>query len=311
MPVFISYSHSDAEIVNRLAANLVKLKANVWVDTWELNVGDSIINRVQHAITESSALLVILSKASIVSEWCKKELSAGLMRELDERRVIVLPVLVEDCEIPIFLREKMYADLRKDFDAGLHSIRDAIAKVTNSDQGRISGDDGYSDWSCDWKMIENKFHLKFTIVNSQRNLPMTFLTQINISCNDVATRRYLQYEAASLGWIGRAAITEMLFDVGKKENYHLILDSQFPQEFKSTIFDPKTGSEFEVNVESRKMGQDNGKNQLINVSDYLIGIREYIRSVSRQATPEESKRLKEIIANPLNSARIIRTRGES
>lgn len=91
MPVFISYSHSDAEIVNKLAAHLVKNNANVWVDTWELNVGDSILNRVQDAIQESSALLVILSKASVQSEWCKKELSAGLMRELDEKRVVVLP----------------------------------------------------------------------------------------------------------------------------------------------------------------------------------------------------------------------------
>ena len=82
MPVFISYSHSDAEIVNKLAAHLVKLNANVWIDTWELNIGDSILNKVQEAIQESSALLVILSKESVASEWCKKELSAGLMRIL-------------------------------------------------------------------------------------------------------------------------------------------------------------------------------------------------------------------------------------
>jgi hypothetical protein len=298
MPVFISYSHSDAEIVNKLAAHLVKLNANVWVDTWELCVGDSILNKVQDAIQESSALLVILSKASVASEWCKKELSAGLMRELDEKRVVVLPVLVEDCVIPIFLRDKMYADLRKDFDTGLHSIRDAVAKVTNADQGRIEDDDGYSDWSVDWKMNDGRFHLRFTIVNNQYNLPMTFLTLVNVYCNDVATNRYLQYEAAGLGWIGRATISEVLFDVGDKENYHMILDSQFPQEFKSKISDPKTKSEYEVIVESRKMGQDNGKDQLINVSDHLIGIREYIRSVSRQATREESQRLIEVLAKP-------------
>ncbi len=112
MPVFISYSHKDEKIVNKLAAHLVKHNANVWVDTWELNVGDSIITNVQEAIDGSSALLVMLSKSSVESEWCKKELTAGLMKELEEKRVVVLPVLLEDCQVPIFLRDKMYADLR-------------------------------------------------------------------------------------------------------------------------------------------------------------------------------------------------------
>ncbi len=69
MPVFISYSHADKACVDMLAAHLVKRNAHVWVDSWELNVGDSIIGRVQEAIQDSSALLVILSKASVQSEF--------------------------------------------------------------------------------------------------------------------------------------------------------------------------------------------------------------------------------------------------
>jgi TIR domain len=298
MPVFISYSHSDEFIVNKLAAHLVKHNANVWVDTWELNVGDSILNRVQDAIQESSALLVILSKKSIESEWCKKELSAGLVRELDEKRIIVLPVLVEDCEIPMFLREKMYADLRTDFEAGLHKVLDAIAKVTNSDQGRLEQEEGILDWSEDWWYKEDLFHLRFTIVESPKTLPMTFLTQIHVFCNDAATKRYKLYDDAGLDWIGRAVIAEALFDFGAKDDFRLILDNQFPQEVKATVADPKTGLAYNVICESRKMGQDNGKDQLINISDYLKKIRDYIRAVSRNPTPEEIEKIREIIATP-------------
>ena len=142
MPVFISYSHADKEKVDTIAANLVKHRANVWVDTWELNVGDSILNNVQEAIEKSGALLIMLSKSSVQSEWCKKELTAGLMRELAESKVITLPVLLEDCEIPLFLRDKMYADFRKDFNFGLQAVLDGISKVINSDQGRIEEVDG-------------------------------------------------------------------------------------------------------------------------------------------------------------------------
>lgn len=300
MPVFISYSHSDELIVNKIAAHLVKHNANVWVDTWELNVGDSILNRVQDAIQESSALLVVLSKTSVESEWCKKELSAGLMRELDEKRVVVLPVLVEDCKIPLFLREKMYADLRTDFDRGLHKVLDAIAKVTNADQGRLEQDEGTVDWSEDWGYNEGLFHLRFIIVNSPNTLPMTFLTQIYVFCNEVATNRYKQYENSGLDWIGRAVIAETLFDFGEKDDFRVILDNQFPQEIKATIADPKTGSAYYVVCESRKMGQDNGKDQLINISDYLKQIREYVRSVSRKPNPEELVKIQAIIASPWN-----------
>jgi hypothetical protein len=300
MPVFISSSHADELIVNKLAAHLVKHNANVWVDTWELSVGESIVNRVQEAIQESSALLVILSKTSVESEWCKKELSAGLMRELDEKRVVVLPVLVEDCEIPMFLREKMYADLRTDFNRGLHRILDAIAKITNAYQGRLEGDDGHIDWAEDWGFNNGLFHLRFTIVESFKSLPMTFLTQIYVFCNEVATNRYKQYEAAGIDWIGRAVIAEFLFDLGEKDNFHLILDSQFTQKFEAKIGDPKINLEIDVNIESRKLGQDNGKDQVINLSGYLLGIREYVRSVSRNPTPEEMLRMQEIRASPFN-----------
>ena len=91
MPLFISYSHADKSFVDQLAAHLVLHHVHVWLDRWELHVGDSLISKVQEAITGASGLLVILSKASVKSEWCRKELNSGLIRELDEKRVVVLP----------------------------------------------------------------------------------------------------------------------------------------------------------------------------------------------------------------------------
>jgi hypothetical protein len=136
--IFISYSHTDKAFVHKLALRLIQHNAHVWIDSWELNVGDSLIPRIQQAIQESAALLIVLSKASVESEWCKKELNADLMRELDEKRVLVLPVLVEDCDIPLFLREKMYADFRASFDIGVRAIVPALARFTNPDQGRFA-----------------------------------------------------------------------------------------------------------------------------------------------------------------------------
>ena len=43
MPIFISYCHHHADFFNRLIPDLVKANAHVWVDRWELTVGDSIV----------------------------------------------------------------------------------------------------------------------------------------------------------------------------------------------------------------------------------------------------------------------------
>jgi len=301
MPVFISYSHADREVVHQLAAHLVKNNANVWVDSWKLNVGDSILNKVQWAIQDSSALLIVLSKSSTQSEWCKKELSAGLLREVEEKRVVVLPVLIEDCEIPMFLRDKMYADMRRDFNSGLQSILDAISRITNSYQGRIAEDDANEDWAEDWGFTDDLFHLRFTIVSTPKSLPMTFLTQVYVFCNSLATKRYRQYEEAGLDWFGRANIAEALFDLGDNEDYRVILGSQFPQELRLTIADPKIGMRYDITAECRKLGGDNGKDQIINISNYLKCIREYVHSVSRQPTQEEIGKMREIMVRPLDA----------
>jgi hypothetical protein len=301
MPVFISYSHSDKKKVEKIAAHLVKNRASVWVDTWELNVGDSILNKVQEAVETSGALLIMLSKASVESEWCKKELNAGLMRELSEKRVVVLPVVIEDCEIPLFLRDKMYADFRMDFDFGLQAVLDGIAKVINADQGRILEEDGYSDWAVDWGYHDELFYTRFTIVHCAESAPLTFITEVRVFCNEIATRRYKQYEDAGLDWIGRNMIAEMLFDIGERKDIRLILDSQLPQEEKISYLDPKTDLGFNIHISSRKMGEDNGKDQLINISDYLKGIRHYIRSVSRKLTVDENQKMMLILSKPINA----------
>ena len=82
---------------------------------------------------------------------------AALIRGLDEKRVVVLPVLMEDCEIPLFLKDKLYADFRKDFDAGLAAVLEAIARVTSASLVRVDSPEYFVDWSIDhilwWRRI--------------------------------------------------------------------------------------------------------------------------------------------------------------
>jgi TIR domain len=103
MAIFISYNHKDRHFVENLAENLVAAKHHIWIDRWELSLGDSLTQRIQGALTKAHAILVIVSKNSVDSEWCKRELNAGLVRELEEKQTLVMPCVIDDCEIPLFL----------------------------------------------------------------------------------------------------------------------------------------------------------------------------------------------------------------
>lgn len=44
--------------------------------------GDSLVDKIQRGLEDSSYLLVVLSEKYVESEWCKKEQNAGLVMEI-------------------------------------------------------------------------------------------------------------------------------------------------------------------------------------------------------------------------------------
>lgn len=120
--IFLSHSSNDKGFVSRLANDLVAKRVPVWFDQWELKVGDSLIEKIQQGLTDSSWLAVVLSKNSVKSQWVRKELAAAQALELHKRSVFVLPLIIEDCEIPVFLLDKLYADFRQSYENGFESL---------------------------------------------------------------------------------------------------------------------------------------------------------------------------------------------
>lgn len=111
--VFLSHSHGDKPFVRDLAGRLTQAGATVWLDEAELNIGDSLIQRISAAIQEADYVVAILSPRSVKSDWVQKELSLAITKEVKGHRVTVLPVLIEPCDLPEPLRDKLYADFTR------------------------------------------------------------------------------------------------------------------------------------------------------------------------------------------------------
>jgi HEAT repeat protein len=120
--LFISYTRDDRPFVERLARDLRDLDLKVWWDRWEMKVGDSLIEKIEEGISESSWLAVVLSSKSVRSSWVKREVEAAMVGEIQDRRLVVLPLLVSDCELPPFLRAKVFADFRSTYQEGFDAL---------------------------------------------------------------------------------------------------------------------------------------------------------------------------------------------
>ena len=112
--VFLSHSHADKAFARRLAADLRAAGHSVWIDEAEINVGDSLVGKIREGIDQVDYVAAILSEASISSEWVTRELDIASNREIEEKRVMVLPLLVQKVELPGFLKGKFYADFTSD-----------------------------------------------------------------------------------------------------------------------------------------------------------------------------------------------------
>lgn len=108
--IFLSHSHTDKPFARRLAADLRKAGHAVWIDEAEINIGDSLIEKIRDGLDQVDYVAAILSSASIASTWVTRELDIASNREIEEKRVVVLPLLLEPVELPGFLKGKFYGD---------------------------------------------------------------------------------------------------------------------------------------------------------------------------------------------------------
>ena len=71
---------------------------NVWVDKYNINVGDSIEKKVFEGIDNSNAVIFWITKDFLKSSWCKEEMEQFINRAYDED-VLIISVIDVDVDI--------------------------------------------------------------------------------------------------------------------------------------------------------------------------------------------------------------------
>ena len=124
--VFICHASKDKPTARQVAHFLKGLGSEVWFDEWEIKVGESIVQKIDGALGQVTHLLLLLSKHSVYRPWVQKEFSSALMRQLSDSSITVLPMRLDDSQLPALLADIKYADARTGLSQGLAEIEYAL-----------------------------------------------------------------------------------------------------------------------------------------------------------------------------------------
>lgn len=124
--VFISYRRSDIREAERLAIEIRNASHQVWFDEWNINLGDSIVQRINEGLEGATYVVVCYSSSAVDSLWMSREWMSSLARQLSGRSVKVLPVLLTGGQAPAILADLKYADLVKNWTGGVLELLGAI-----------------------------------------------------------------------------------------------------------------------------------------------------------------------------------------
>jgi hypothetical protein len=120
--VFVSHSSRDEAFAKQLSEDLDLIGHTPWIDDIDVRPGQSIISSIQDGISKSKYALVVLSLAAIQSGWVDAEWKEKLWDTVSGHKIRVVPVLREQCDLPLFLRTLRYADFTKSYAVGFASL---------------------------------------------------------------------------------------------------------------------------------------------------------------------------------------------
>lgn len=111
--VFVSHSSEDKErFVIDFAKKLLTNGVDAWVDQWEILPGDSLIDKLfEEGIKAANAVIIVISKSSVLKPWVKAELNTSIVNRL-QRGTKIIPLVIDDVEVPECLQSTVWVKIR-------------------------------------------------------------------------------------------------------------------------------------------------------------------------------------------------------
>lgn len=126
--VFVSYSSTNKAIADALVHFLEESQIRCWIAPRDLQVGADFAESIDAAISGVTVFVLLFSKASQQSAWCKKEANLAV-----SSGKIILPIRIEDVvpsgAMRLYLSDKHWVDAMPDPARHFASVREVILKI--------------------------------------------------------------------------------------------------------------------------------------------------------------------------------------
>ena len=129
--IFISHTSKDKSIVEPIALRLAQVygQNNVFYDSWSIQPGDGIIDKMNEGLTNCKFFFFFVSKNSLQSNMVKLEWQNAILKASNGTAKLI-PVKLDDCMMPALLLQTLYIDV---FGRGLeNSIRQMIDVINGT-----------------------------------------------------------------------------------------------------------------------------------------------------------------------------------
>jgi TIR domain/SIR2-like domain len=137
LKIFISHSHRDKEAVDLIAENLASAGHSIWIDRQQLQPGDSISSKIQEGLERADAIIFVISSNALRSEWVQREFVTVVLQQISKQQQRIIPIRLDECEVPSYLADRLYIDFASDFSGGLRTLLTAL-KVPNPEALELS-----------------------------------------------------------------------------------------------------------------------------------------------------------------------------
>ncbi|MBK8027099.1 MAG: toll/interleukin-1 receptor domain-containing protein [Chloroflexi bacterium] len=108
--LFLSYRSSEADFALRLAVDLKNAGIAVWMDRYDLRLGENWVMGIQTAVDNCTGMICIVSQDYVESRYTRRELTRAM-----QRGITLLPLLIQDVpddHWPFELQSIQYTDFR-------------------------------------------------------------------------------------------------------------------------------------------------------------------------------------------------------
>jgi TIR domain len=109
--IFISHTKTDKPLVEPIALRLSQIygKEHVFYDSWSIQPGDGIIDKMNDSLSRSKFFFFFVSKNSLNSNMVNLEWQNALYKQT-KNQIKLIPVKIDDCLMPSILLQTLYID---------------------------------------------------------------------------------------------------------------------------------------------------------------------------------------------------------